>query len=68
MESRDHRILLASLVELRECYHGLVVSMQDNAASFMHELMLERLGRLERGEFYSESSDSGIAEDSDGGS
>lgn len=63
MESRDHRILLSSIVELRECYAALVLSGQDNAANFMHGLMVERVGRLERGEFYSESSDSGAAED-----
>lgn len=63
MESRDHRILLASIVELRECYAESVLGLQDNAANLMHELMVERVGRLERGEFYSESSGSGTSED-----
>jgi len=48
----DYRILLASIVEARECFHQQYVDGQLNLADRLHEDILERVGRLERGEYY----------------
>jgi len=48
----DYRILLSSIVEMRECYHEQFVDGQLNLADRLHEDILERVGRLERGEYY----------------
>ena len=48
----DYRILLASIVEARECFHQQYVDGQSISADRLHEDILERVGRLERGEYY----------------
>jgi len=61
----DYRILLASIVEARECYAEQYVDGQLNLADRLHEDILERVGRLERGEYYY-GHNSGTASHSDG--
>lgn len=61
----DYRILLASIVEARECFHEQYVGGQLNLADRLHDDILERVDRLERGEYYN-GYDSGTSSHSDG--
>lgn len=69
MDSRDRKILLASIVEVREAYHEAMNPLYGSnliAAEMLHLLSLERLERWELGE-YATTGNSGVAEDSSGG-
>jgi hypothetical protein len=48
----DYRILLASIVEARETYHALMGAGQTNTADLMHDDIIERMERLELGQYY----------------
>ena len=69
MDSADRKILLASIVEVREAYHEAMNPLYGSnpvTAEMLHWLSLERLERWELGE-YATTGDSGVAEDSSGG-
>jgi hypothetical protein len=62
MDTRDLRILLTSIIEIRELYSELIdprkgASVQTCEA--IHELGMERLERVESGKYYSEQYHSG---------
>jgi hypothetical protein len=67
MDSSSHRILRSNLIELIELHKYCIYTNQENyAKELSREIELRRV-RFERGEFYSESSDSGVTPDSNGG-
>lgn len=67
MDSRSHRILRSSLVELLELHKESVYSNQENYARALAVIIQERKIRFDSGEFYTYSGDSGTEADSDGG-
>lgn len=71
MDIRDLRILLSSIIELRELWHELMDPRRGSntgTADIVHDIGLDRLERVESGEYYSSWADrKGIAEDSSGG-
>ena len=69
MDIKDLRILLSSIIELRELYGQLVdPSRGANGimAEVIHEMGMERLERVESGEYYSEWNHRRIAENPSG--
>jgi hypothetical protein len=57
MDIKDLRILLSSIIELRELYGQLIDPARGNngiTADIIHETGMERLERVESGEYYSE--------------
>lgn len=57
MDIRDLRILLTSIIELRELWHELMnpeKGFNENTADIIHEIGLDRLERVESGEYFSE--------------
>lgn len=56
MDIKDLRILLSSIVELRELYGDLMnptKGANGTTAGIIHEMGMERLERVESGEYYS---------------
>ena len=69
MDIKDLRILLSSIIELRELYAQLVDPSRGAnliAAEIVHKLGMERLERVESGEYYSEWDYRRIAENPSG--
>jgi len=48
----DYKILLASLVEIKELQYELVKDGQPNSANALNYCSFDRAGRLERGEYF----------------
>lgn len=65
MDLASHKILLASIVEARECFYDLMGARQTNRADIIHQEILKRIERYDAG-IYAEPGDSGVAEDSEG--
>jgi hypothetical protein len=63
MDSRERRILLASVIELTEAMKLAQLTRQDNWLDGMQTLYVERCARLENGRFYSESGNPGVEPD-----
>jgi len=62
MDTKDLRILLSSIIELRELYGQLVdpaKGANGTMADIIHEMGMERLERVESGKYYSEQYHSG---------
>lgn len=65
MDIRDLKILLSSIIELRELYNELcnpAKGFNENTAHIVHELGMVRLERVESGEYFSEWNNRRIAE------
>jgi hypothetical protein len=57
MDIKDLRILLSSIIELRELWHELMDPRRGantGTADIIHDLGLDRLERVESGEYFSE--------------
>ncbi len=70
MDIKDLRILLSSIVELRELWHEQMHPDKGNPfiADKVHDMGIDRLERVESGEYYSSWADrKRIAKDSSGG-
>lgn len=52
MSLESRRILLASLIEVKELWHELVASGQTNAADSVKPLIYERARRVENGQYF----------------
>lgn len=63
MDSRERRILMASVVELMETMKMAELSAQYNFLDELRVLLEERAVRLENGRFYTEPGDSGVESD-----
>jgi hypothetical protein len=71
MDIKDLRILLSSIIELRELYGELVNPARGangTMADIIHETGMERLERVESGEYYSEWDHRRITENPSGSS
>jgi hypothetical protein len=71
MDIKDLRILLSSIVELRELYAQLVDpknGANGTMAEVIHDTGMERLERVESGEYYSEWDNRRITENPSGSS
>lgn len=71
MDIKDLRILLSSIIEIRELYAQLIDPARGNngvIADIIHDTGMERLERVESGKYYSEHYHSGTDTDSGGGS
>lgn len=65
MDIKDLRILLSSIVELRELYGDLMnptKGANGTTAGIIHEMGMERLERVESGEYFSEWNNRRITE------
>lgn len=65
MDTKDLRILLSSIIELRELYGQLVDPARGangTMAEIIHETGMERLERVESGEYFSEWNNRRITE------
>lgn len=70
-QSQNKKILLSSIVELRELFDELndpKRGLNPFTAAIIHEISMERIERYRSGEFDTKPSDSGTDEDSDGSS
>ena len=71
MDIKDLRILLSSIIELRELYGQLVDPARGangTMAEIIHETGMERLERVESGEYFSEWNNRRITENPGGSS
>lgn len=66
MDLRSHRILLASIVELRELQAEYAKQGYPEVVARWNKTLDERLSRYDSGEFYTDPGDSGVGEDSGG--
>lgn len=65
MDTKDLKILLSSIIELRELYGQLVDPARGangTMAEIIHETGMERLERVESGEYFSEWNNRRITE------
>ena len=67
MDSRQHRILRSSLVEVAELYAEAINRMNEDYAESLLPILREREVRFQNGKLFTESSDSGTSPDSGGG-
>jgi hypothetical protein len=68
MDSKSHRILKSSIIELTELIHAAQKADANEYARSLQPLLDDREVRYTNGIFYSESGDSGTSQDSDGSS
>jgi hypothetical protein len=67
MDSKQHRILRSSVVEITELYVDALNHGYSDYAKSLIPMMSDREGRYASGEFFIKPSDSGTSEDSSGG-
>lgn len=65
MDLRQRRILLASIIELRETIITAELLGQDNLLAGLKPLLIERTRRLDTGHLHTKPSNPGVAEDSE---
>lgn len=66
-QSQNKKILLSSIVELRELFDELndpKRGLNPFTAAIIHKISMERIERYRNGEYDTESGDSGVDEDS----
>ena len=63
MDSSQRRILLASVVELKEAMQLAQLTAQANWLKDLQRLYVERKARLDNGRFYTEPGGSGVESD-----